>query len=145
MSITLKEIDRKNWEECTDLKVSQDQEAFVDSNWYSILQAKFEEACYPFCIYDGEVMVGFVMYDLDPDTQRMEMSRLMIDKNFQGKGYGTKAILKTLDIVREKYGKIKFYTSIAQNNKKTMTLYQRLGFVLTGEKMWHENVMVIQL
>lgn len=49
-------------------------------------------------------MVGFLMYDLDPETKRMEMSRLMIDQRFQGKGYAKKAILKLLNLMREKYG-----------------------------------------
>jgi diamine N-acetyltransferase len=145
MQLVLKKIDKENWEECADLKVSQEQEAYVDSNSYSILLSKFEEECYPFCIYDEEVMVGFIMYGLDPETKRLEMSRLMIDKKFQGKGYGTKAILRTLDIIREKYGEIKFYTSIEQQNTVAQKLYESLGFKKTGEIMWGEDVMVIQL
>lgn len=53
-------------------------------------------------------MVGFLMYDLDSDTKRIEMSRLMIDqKKFQGKGYGKLSISKVFDLIRENYGKIK--------------------------------------
>ncbi len=145
MEILLKEIDRENWVECTDLNVSKKQEEYVDSNWYSILLSKFEEECYPFCIYDGEVMVGFIMYDQDPETKRMEMSKLMIDKKYQGKGYGKKAILTTLDLIREKYGEIKFYTSIEHHNTVAQKLYESLGFIKTGEIMWGEDVMEVQL
>lgn len=145
MEITFKEIDKENWEECVDLKVSKEQEDFVASNWYSILEAKFEEELYPLGIYDGEVMVGFTMYNLDRDTNRMEMCRLMIDQKFQGKGYGKKAVLKLLDLMREKYGKIKFYTSIEPNNIVAQKLYESLGFRKTGEIMWDEEVMAVQL
>lgn len=145
MKLIFKEVDSENWEDCVDLKVSKEQEKYVAPNWYSILQAKFEEELYPICIYDGEEMVGFLMYDLDPDTKRMEMCRLMIDKKFQGKGYGKETILKLFDLIREEYGKIKFYTSIEPENIGAQKLYESLGFEKTGEIMWDEEVMVAQL
>lgn len=145
MELILKEVDKDSWEECVELNVSQEQNDYVASNWYSILQAKFGEEIYPLCIYDGQVMVGFLMYDLDPDTNRMEMCRLMIDHKFQGKGYGRSAVLKLLDLIREKYGKIKFYTSTIPSNIAAQKLYESIGFRKTGEIMWDEEVMVIQL
>jgi len=145
MKLIFKEIDRENWEECADLTVSREQGKYVASNCYSMLQARFEEELYPLSIYDGEVMVGFLMYDLDPDTKRMEMCRLMIDKKFQGKGYGRIAVLRLLDLIKEKYGEIKFYTSIEPENIVAQKLYESIGFKKTGEIMWDEEVMVIQL
>ncbi len=85
MNITFKKVDKENWEGCADLSVSEDQKFFVAPNWYSILQSKFEENIYTLCIYDNETMVGFLMYDIDPDTNRWELSRLMIDKRYQKK------------------------------------------------------------
>lgn len=145
MELTLKKIERDNWEECVDLSVTEEQKDYVSANWYSILQGKFEEEIYPLGIYYGEVMVGFLMYDLDLDTKRMEMSRLMIDQKYQGKGYGKMAILKLLDLMKEKYGNIKLYTSIEPKNIIAQKLYESLGFKKTGEIMWDEEVMVIQL
>jgi diamine N-acetyltransferase len=145
MNIIFKEVDRSNWEECTELCVKEEQNDFVAANWYSILQAKFESDCFPFCIYDDDIMVGFIMYDSDPDTKRLEMSRLMIDIKFQGKGYGKTAVLKLLNLVKEKYGHVKFYTSFEPNNKIAQKLYESVGFNKTGEIMWDEEVMMIQL
>lgn len=145
MELILKEINSDNWEECIDLKVSDSQEDFVAPNWYSILEAQFGEELYPFCIYDGEQMIGFLMYGLDPDTDRMEMCRLMVDKKYQGKGYGRAAVLKLFDLIRNKYGNIKFYTSIEPNNSTAQKLYESLGFKMTGEIMWEELVMMVQL
>ena len=79
MEIIFREVTRENWEECIGLKVSKEQEDFVAPNYYSILQAKFEEECYPLSIYDGQTMIGFLMYGVDPDTERLEMSRFMMD------------------------------------------------------------------
>ncbi|MBU3209744.1 GNAT family N-acetyltransferase [Clostridium algidicarnis] len=69
----------------------------------------------------------------------------MIDKKFQGKGYGRIAVLRLLDLIKEKYGEIKFYTSIEPENIVAQKLYESIGFKKTGEIMWDEEVMVIQL
>lgn len=145
MKLIFKEVNKENWEKCVGLKVSKEQEEYVAPNWYSILEAKFEKELYPLCIYDGEAMVGFIMYGLESETERMEMCRLMIDKKFQGKGYGRTAVLKLLDLIREKYGEIKFYTSFEPENLVAGKLYESLGFKKTGEIMWEEEVMVIQI
>lgn len=145
MEIIFKEVDSSNWEECTRLEVEDNQKDFVAPNWYSILESKFDSGLFPICIYDGEQMVGFLMYDVDPDTHRTEMCRLMIDKEYQGKGYGRAAILRLLDLVKKKYGNIKFYTSIEPNNATAKKLYESVGFNMTGEIMWEELVMMVQL
>ena len=145
MNLKFKAVDKQNWEECVKLSVSDKQKNYVAANWYSILQSKFIDELFPLCIYDGEKMVGFLMYGFDPDTKRLEMNRLMIDQKSQGKGYGKKAIAMLLDIIIEKYGKVEFYTSIEPENVIAQKLYESFGFIKTGEIMWDEEVMMIQL
>lgn len=145
MEILFKEITSDNWEECIDLRVSKEQEDFVAPNYYSILQAKYEDECYPLAIYDGQTMVGFLMYGLDPDTNRLEMTRLMMDKAHQGKGYARVAISRLIDLIREKYGNVEFYTSYEPENNVAAKLYESMGFKKTGEIMWDEEVAMIQL
>ena len=50
-----------------------------------------------------------------------------------------------LDFIRVKYGNVKFYTSIESENNVAGKLYESMGFKRTGEIMWDEEVMVIQL
>lgn len=141
----LKEVDANNWDDCISLEVLENQKEYISPNWYSVLQSTFGKDLYPMCIYDGKVMVGFLMYDLDPATKRMELSRLMIDKKYQGKQYGKIAVQNLLDKIRKEYGSIKFYTSTVPENIKTQKLFEGLGFKKTGEIMWDEIVYVIQL
>ena len=145
MNIIFKEINKENWEECIDLEVSNDQKKFVASNWYSILQAKFGEKLYPLGIYDNETMIGFLMYDFDPETSRWELSRFMIDKKYQRKGYGNVSMIHLVKFMKEKLGNIKFYLSVEPQNLIAQKLYENIGFKKTGEIMWHEEVMVIEL
>ena len=145
MNIILKEVDMENWEECIDLKVSEDQKSFVAPNWYSILESKFGEDIYTLCIYDKEIMVGFLMYDIDPDTNRWELSRLMIDKKYQKMGYGRSTMIKLMEELRGKLGEIEFFTSVEPENIVAKNFYKGLGFKETGEIMWDEEVLVIEL
>ena len=143
--LKFEQIGKENWEACCELSVLETQKDFVATNWYSILQAQFESDLHPVCFYDEDVLVGFLMYGLDPDTNRMEMCRLMVDQSAQGKGYGKQAIIQLLDIIKAEYGPIPFYTSIEPENKVAGQLYGSVGFNKTGEIMWDEEIMMIQL
>ncbi|WP_346929568.1 GNAT family N-acetyltransferase [Clostridium sp.] len=145
MEIIFKAIDNDNWRECIELSVEENQKCFVASNTYSILESKFEEGCYPLAIYDGETMVGFLMYNLDSDDNSWWMCRLMMDKKHQGKGYGRATILKLLKLLKEDHGDIKVYTSFEPENSVVEKLYESVGFRKTGKIMWEEVVMEIQL
>lgn len=145
MGIQFKHIDQDNWEECVSLSVNDNQKNFVAPNYYSLLQSKFEDELYPLAIYNKDTMVGFIMYGKDLETDRWEMCRLMIDKKHQGNGYGKRAVLTLLDLIRDTYGKIEFYTSAEPENVNTLKLYESIGFKKTGEIMWDEIVMKIEL
>ncbi|WP_082892541.1 GNAT family N-acetyltransferase [Rossellomorea aquimaris] len=90
-------------------------------------------------------MIGFLMYGVDSETNRMEMSRLMIDQHFQGRGYGKQATKQLLEHIINTYGGIEFYTSAEPENVNAIKLYESLGFKKTGEIMWDEVVLKIQL
>ena len=85
MNIELRRIDRNNYNECIELKISEDQKRFVASNMYSLLQAAYEPNLYPLGIYKDNKMVGFILYDFDDELNGWSMSRFMIDKKYQNK------------------------------------------------------------
>lgn len=96
-------------------------------------------------IYDGETMVGFLMYSFDNDANKWWMDRLMMDKQHQGKGYGRKVIRLLIDLLKKEKGNIKLYTSFEPENAVADKLYESIGFRKTGEIAWGEVVMEIQL
>lgn len=145
MNVQLEKIDAYNWEQCIELTVFEKQKDFVADNCYSLLQSKFADELYPLSIYNQGTIVGFLMYGVDPDTKRMEMCRLMVDKNHQGKGYGKEAVFQLLELIKNTYGGIEFYTSVEPDNVNTIRLYENVGFIKTGEIMWDEVVLKIQL
>ena len=145
MAVHFVVVDKENWEECIEFSVSDEQTDFVASNCESILLSKFEENCYPLCIYNDAEMVGFLMYDIDPETKRWELSRLMIDEEHQGNGFGKQALLLLLRQLKEKLGSIHFYTSVVPSNNVMKRLVKSLGLLETDEITWDEEVFRIAL
>ena len=60
--IQLKEITKENYRACMNLKTTKEQEDFVAPNWYSMLEAIYEEPRQAFALYNGEEMVGFILF-----------------------------------------------------------------------------------
>ena len=134
MNIQLLEINRENWEKVIALKVHDEQSHFVASNLYSLVQAKYQPECKPLAIYDDCLLVGFLMYVI-PTAQQNDywIYRLMIDKYHQKKGYGKKAMQLVLDLIKQDKDYNKVYISFEPSNHEAKMLYERLGFVSTGE------------
>lgn len=143
--VSLRAVDGYNWKACVDMSVTSDQEAFVAENWYSLLQWKFSDDMHPYCVYADDVMVGFVMYGLNPETHRWFLMRLMIDAKQQGKGYGKRTLLQILGLVREHLGNIPFYVCVEEDNERALGVYESVGFEKTGEVLWEELVLRIVL
>lgn len=141
MTITLKEIDRENFGRCVKLEVREDQKSFVAPNVYSIAQSKLEPAYLTQAVYDGEEMVGFVMYGWDEEEGCHFLGRLMIDKNQQGKGYGRAATEAVIERLRAEPGCRQVALSVNPANTPAQALYESLGFVKTGEVSHGELVM----
>ena len=133
MSISLREITPENFNECVNLKVGDAQKKFVASNVYSIAQSKIYPTHLPFAVYDGEEMVGFVLYGFDVEEERFYLGRLMIDEKFQGKGYGRAATMEVIERLKQVEDCKEIYLSFVPENKNAEKLYESIGFKRTGE------------
>ncbi|MEO0967205.1 MAG: GNAT family N-acetyltransferase [Cyanobacteria bacterium J06639_18] len=145
MSVTLREIDQDNWQECIKLKPDETQVNFVASNVYSLLESKFEKSFFPLGIYNNEAMVGFVMYGLDEDDGSWWIIRLMVDRDHQKNGYGKTAMLKAIEILKKKPGCNHIFTSYVPENLVAEKLYLNLGFEKTGKIEDGEIVVCLPL
>ncbi|MBD2863981.1 GNAT family N-acetyltransferase [Paenibacillus oceani] len=130
--IALKEIDHRNWQECIKLKVKKEQEHFVPSNLYSLVQAKYQNTEYysfvPFASYLDETMVGFIMWDDVPNNGVYVIPRLMIDEQYQGKGIAKRVLQTAIDIIKQKKDCKGIQVSYEPDNVAAQRLYASLGF-----------------
>ncbi len=111
--ICLKKVTWDNVDDILKCKVSKEQKNYVASNSDSIIDAYFAlteegKTVYPFGIYRGKKAVGFLMIsyhcvwreNLDFAKNSYYIWRFMIDRRYQGKGYGKAAFQLALDFIR---------------------------------------------
>jgi len=132
--VELRTINADNFEECIRLKVSDAQKSFVASNIYSLAQAwVYYKTAWPFAIYAGDTMVGFVMLGFYAEKSQYTIWRFMIDARFQNKGYGRAALTLAIQYLSDEHHVGEIYLSYEPDNIVAEKLYESFGFVKTGE------------
>lgn len=110
-----------------------------------------------YSIYNDDTPIGFLMigFDVNSDDEgapriakgNYNIWRLMIDKKFQGKGFGKKAMDLAIELVNAfPCGTAKYcWLSYENENDVARQLYKSVGFVETDEKDGDEIVAVLKL
>ena len=137
MAVALKEITEDNFIDAFNLKLGKDQEEFVSHPIRSLAQAYvYRNQCQPFGIYEDDQMVGYVMVIYDYDIPEYDIWHMMIDESEQGKGFGKAALKLVLDYIKKKpFGDSnRVVLTCNKNNQHALSLYQTLGFQMTGNE-----------
>ena len=127
-------------------------ERMVATNATSIAQAAYCANAVPRAILAGETAVGFIMlYDPTIDvalavkdeahTDALDLWRLMIDLQQQGKGYGAAAIFAAARYAATRPGLTQMRLSYVPKEGNPAPFYRSMGFVETGEQDGAEIVM----
>lgn len=145
MNINFRQITKDNWRECIKLATREDQKHYVASNLYSLCEANYEQGCFPLAIYEADAMVGFVMYGFDDEKHETWIVRLMVDQKYQGKGYGRAALEQIVQELVNKYNPAEILISAEPENEHAIGLYERFGFVKTGEIVDGEAVLKLTI
>lgn len=141
--VQLREITKENFWDCIELSVNEEQNNFVASNAVSIAQSKVQPECIPLAVYDDDLMIGFVMYCIDEDDGEYWIYRIMIDKKYQSRGYGKKALSKLLEIIKEDKTHNRIFLGVHKENTCAVKLYRSFGFDFTGQVFGKEDIMVL--
>ena len=159
--LKLKKINRKNVADILNLEVFDNQKSFVATNNSSIIEAYIaiteNNHVFTFGIYKDDTPIGFLMigYDVNSDDEgapkitkgNYNIWRIMIDKKFQGKGFGKKAMELALEFINTfPCGTAKnCWLSYESDNDVARQLYKSVGFVETDEKDGDEIVAILKL
>lgn len=132
--VELKEITKENYEECLNLSVADSQKNFVSSNAHSLAQAwVYHDTAFPFAIYADHIMVGFIMLGYYEAQEYYTLWKFMVDKKYQNKGYGKKALKLGIDYLIKRFKVQEIYTAYYAANCVARNLYASVGFRETGE------------
>lgn len=158
--IQLKEITNKNiWKVCA-LEPFDEQKDFVAENIQSLAEAYATRNegnnALPLAVYQDDALIGFVMIgkgtvgneeESDLIKENYCLWRLMIDKKFQGKGYGKQTMDAVMALIRTfPFGQAqKVWLSYEPENTRAKEIYNKYGFVENGEMCGNEIVAVYDL
>jgi len=159
--LRLEKVNGANVWDILKLSVNDEQKDFVASNEVSIVEAytaiTANGFAFPFGIYDDDILVGFVMVGFDTDDywedapaiakENYNLWRLMIDKKYQHKGYGKKAVELALDFIRTfPCGKAEYcWLSYEPENTVAKGLYLSFGFIENGDMDGEEAIAILKL
>lgn len=157
--IKLKKVTEKNIWKIIKLSVQEDQKSFVATNTESILQAytaiTSDRVALPFGMYEDDELIGFAMFgfglvdETDPKIalHNYVLWRFMIDKAYQGRGLGKKALAACIDYVKTMpAGEAEYcWLSYEPENIGAKNLYASFGFQENGEQCESEIVAVLKL
>lgn len=151
----LRTITFDNMDELTALTVREDQREFVAPNLESLAEAFVAVSggghALPFGLYQEGNPVGFVMFGYDtlddPDEPAIAKGsyclwRFMIDKEYQGRGWGKLALEACLEFLRTRPcgPSDTVWLSYEPENTAAKALYRKFGFEENGQMCGEEIV-----
>ena len=149
MEIELRKIDAANKDAVVLLEVLDSQKQYIAPNDNSLKTAaeeKYKNISRPFAIYADDTLVGFTMFAFDFEDSEPEywLWRFMIDKNLQGKGYGSAALEKLIEYFKNN-GADHIRLSTKDTNTVALSLYHKYQFKETGEMNGEEMILELKL
>ncbi|MCH5199202.1 MAG: GNAT family N-acetyltransferase [Oscillospiraceae bacterium] len=133
--IKLVEINEQNWQDAVSLSVYSQQKSFLDSPVGIVARGYVYRSCNAsvFGISNGEQIIGIALVkDMDEEPACYDLQQFMIDRHFQGKGYGTEA-LRLILLLLSKEGKYdQVEVCVNKNDAAALRMYKKVGFEDTG-------------
>ncbi len=145
--VELKMINEANYQAVCALEVTTEQKSqnIISENADSIAEGRaIPEIARPFAIYANHQVVGFTMFAFDDKRAEFWLWRLMIGKEFQGKGYGKAVMPVIIDYFKNEGVQI-LKLSTKPENHLALKLYKDYGFVETGKLLEQEVELVLRL
>lgn len=132
------EINRENFNSVIQMEVYEGQKGFMEDNLYSIAECAFEKEFVAKAIYSNDEPVGFMLYYfVEDEPNYVFLHRFMIDRNKQGRGLGKAALEGAVALFASEFPTAECVELMHYpDNIIGATLYDRMGFVPTGE---HRN------
>lgn len=142
-NVKIEELNEDNWYDCCELELSEKQAAYIEANAVSIAQSKFEPSLKPYAIYFEEKVVGFLMFNtLKEELDGYWVFRIMVDRNFQGRGIGKAATQLMISAMGKLPNAGKIVVGYHPDNKEAHQLYASLGFIDNGDRFGKEMAVI---
>lgn len=145
--IHLEKITRDNWREATFVTSDPTHTCPLDEEWttstaFSIVQSVFEPEWESRLIMEDNEIIGFVFYGVWEKKNAPLLCRYTIDVDKQNMGYGQAALPVIIEEMRNAYHCDCIYLTLDPQNKRAVHIYEKFGFIFTGETDEGEDIYV---
>ena len=133
--IRLMEIDESNFEAVRRLELKPDQHRFLDSPLGILARGyvyRAQRARVLAIMAEGESVGLLLVKDMDEEPACYDLQQFMIDRRFQGRGYGAAALGLLLGILRQERKYDDAEVCVHRENAAALALFREAGFFDTG-------------
>ncbi len=133
--IQLVDVNEQNWLEVAALRVTEQQQNFLDRPLGIIARGYVYRSCNArvFAISgDGQILGVALVKDMDEEPACYDLQQFMIDRRFQNKGYGTQALTQLLALLSEEGRYDQVEVCVDKRDSAALRVYEKLGFEDTG-------------
>lgn len=92
-------------------------------------------------IYENDKLIGFFILGKENGGRQIEFRRIVIDE--KGKGFGQQAISELESFCISMWNTDSIWLDVFEFNKRGIHIYEKLGYVKIGEKIFEGNNLLI--
>jgi len=136
--ITVKKIDKTNWQEALKIRLKPEQKDLAPDVVTSLATAyikPWDEMIDVFGLEYDKRLIGFFYVSYTPDSKdNYWLGGYQIDRDYQGKGFGGKAFKTVLKYIREIYPICEILSlTVIPGNEVATHIYELNGFTSSGK------------
>ena len=144
--IEIQPITKENWEQAVAIKVDDDQKPFVPSVTESLANAylkPWDEALDPYVLLTDGMIIGAFYISYTPGSKdNYWIGGFQIDKEHQGKGFGTRALSYIVEFMREWHPACCVLSlTVEKANSNAIRLYKKFGFISENKENDYAEVI----
>ena len=133
--IRLTQVTEDNWMDVASLTVNEDQKRFLAPPIGILARGYVYRDCNPriFVIQDDEEIIGVsLVREFTDEPLGYDLQQFMIDRRYQGKGYGSAALGFILDELRKEGHYDHVEVCVKKDDVPAVRLYEKHGFEDSG-------------
>ena len=142
MDVSLHQVTRENYEAVCELDVTKEQQDYVASNLWSLVESSFNDGYETRAICLNNQPVGFLMW-VNESAGKISIWRLMVDHKHQQKGIGRIALHLALDEIKQSAGLQQIEICYKPENPVAKNFYTRFGFIEVGMDEEGEDMLAV--
>jgi len=142
--LTYERVSMRNLPSFLKLSIPKEQQTILRTSnlktfCQSIIYMPFSKL---FLIRENGQSVGYVYIYCYVRTKKYNVGRLLIDRRYQGRGFGKEAMLWAIDYLYAHHAP-RVLLSVHPNNTNARKLYESVGFTYCEGKYWGQEMVMV--